>query len=160
MGPMEYTRIENAARGLHERIWRARKTLWAQPMPAPAAMLDPAVAARLLDIEFEIHDELGSRFPSGDARFEIAGLIDRQARKIAISRRFPLPTRRFTAAHWLCPANPGFLLEADMNTLEREVAVASTRSYAGRHFDSLAKYFGVTIASMAIRLKELQLVQA
>ena len=64
------------------------------------------------------------------------------------------------AAYWLCGSNPGFLLGADLNSLEREVAVASTRSFAGRHFDSLARHFGVSIASMAIRLRELKLVQA
>lgn len=225
--------IENAVHDLHARIWRARSSLWAaEQMPAPVEMLDPAVAARLLDIEFEMHDELGSRFSGGDARFEIAGLLDRQAKKIAISRRFPAETRRFTAAHelghwllhpgnvmhrdrpvgglefgpprrrgeereadrfaalflmpaklvtkrfeqsfgitapltiddaaafWLCPSNPGFLLGADLNSLEREVAVAATRSFNNRPFDSLARYFGVSIASMAIRLRELKLVRA
>jgi Zn-dependent peptidase ImmA (M78 family) len=225
--------IENAARELLARVWRARESLWTfDPLPAPVAMLDPAVAARLLDIKFEIHDRLGSRFGDRNSRFEIAGLLDRQARKIAISAHFPLETQRFTAAHeighwllhpdnvmhrdrpigglefgktrraaaereadrfaasflmphrlvtkrfeatfgitaplviddaaayWLCGSNPGFLLDAEVNSLEREVAVASARSYANRHFDSLAKHFGVSISSMAIRLKELGLVRA
>ena len=230
---MDYARIENAVRDLHARLWRARASLWpAERMPAPVEMLDPAVAARLLKIDFEVHNELGSRFSDREAQFEIAGLLDRQAKKIAISRRFPAETQRFTAAHelghwllhpdnvmhrdrpvgglefgrtkraavereadrfaalflmparlvkkrfedsfgitaplaiddtaafWLCASNPGFLLDADINSLEREVAVASARAYANRNFDSLAKYFGVSIASMAIRLRELKLVAA
>lgn len=232
---MTDAQIENAVRDLHARIWRARDSLWAaDAMPAPVAMLDPAVAARLLDIDFEVHAELGSRFCGGGgaSRFEIAGLLDRQAKKIAISQRFSPATQRFTAAHeighwllhpgsvmhrdrpldglefirvrrapeereadrfaalflmpaklvkkrleesfgitaplaiddatayWLCGSNPGFLLGADLNSLEREVAVTSARSFAGRHFDSLANYFGVSIATMAIRLRELKLVVA
>jgi len=232
---MTDSQIENAVRDLHARIWRERGALWAADrMPAPVEMLDPAAAARLLGIEFEVHDELGSRFCGGGgaARFEIAGLLDRQAKKIAISRRFAPATQRFTAAHelghwllhpdnvmhrdrpldglefirvrrapeereadrfaalflmpeklvkkrfeesfgvtgplviddaaafWLCGSNPGFLLGADLNSLEREVAVAAARSFASRHFDSLARYFGVSIASMAIRLRELKLVAA
>ena len=232
---MTDSQLESAVHGLHARIWRARGTLWAaDTMPAPVQMLEPAVAARLLGIEFEVHDELGSRFCGGGgaARFEIAGLLDRQAKKIAISRRFPPETQRFTAAHelghwllhpgnvmhrdrpvdgleysrvrrapeereadrfaalflmpaklvkkrfeesfgitapltiddtaayWLCGSNPGFLLDANLNSFEREVAVAATRSFANRHFDSLAQYFGVSIASMSIRLRELKLVRA
>ena len=229
---MTDSQIENAVRELHARIWRARGAVWAaDAMPAPVDMLDPAVAARLLGIEFEVHDELGSRFSDRAARFEIAGLLDRQAKKIAVSRRFSPETQRFTAAHelghwllhpgnvmhrdrpvgglefgpalragaereadrfaalflmparlvkerfeqsfgitaplaiddaaayWLCGSNPGFLLGADLNSLEREVAVAAARSFNNRNFDSLAKYFGVSIASMAIRLRELKLVQ-
>jgi Zn-dependent peptidase ImmA (M78 family) len=230
---MNDTPIEAAVRDLHARLWRARASLWpADALPSPVEMLDPAAAARLLGIEFEVHDELGSRFNAAEARFEIAGLLDRQAKKIAISRRFALETQRFTAAHelghwllhpgnvmhrdrpvgglefgpmkrplpereadrfaalflmpekllrkrfaecfgattplvvddaaafWLCGGNPGFLLDADIHSLEREVAVASARSFANRHFDSLARHFHVSIASMAIRLRELGLVRA
>jgi Zn-dependent peptidase ImmA (M78 family) len=229
---MHDSHIENTVRDLHRRLWRERGSLWAaDQMPAPVAMLDPAAAARLLGIDFEIHDALGSRFGGSDARFEIAGLLDRQARKIAISRRFRPETQRFTAAHelghwllhpgnvmhrdrpvggleysvkrapeereadrfaalflmpaklvkrrfeesfgiraplviddtaayWLCGSNPGFLLGADITALEREAAVACTRSFANRQFDSLAMYFRVSIASMAIRLRELKLVVA
>ena len=42
----------------------------------------------------------------------------------------------------------------------RAAAAASARSFANRHFDSLARHFHVSIASMAIRLRELGLVRA
>ena len=113
---MNDTHIEAAVRDLHTRLWRARASLWpADALPSPVEMLDPAAAARLLGIEFEVHDELGSRFSATEARFEIAGLLDRQAKKIAISRRFAPETQRFTAAHelghWLL--HPGNIMHRD-----------------------------------------------
>ena len=88
--------IENAVRDLHARIWRARDTLWAAgEMPAPVGMLDPAVAARLLNIEFEVHDELGSRFCNSGS----TGRRKRSRSRGAFRRRrsvSPLHTRSAT----------------------------------------------------------------
>ncbi|MGH6881774.1 MAG: ImmA/IrrE family metallo-endopeptidase, partial [Hypericibacter sp.] len=163
--------------------------------------------------------------------YEIAGLIDRQANKIAVSRKFPPETMRFTGAHelghwlmhskevmhrdrpikglssdgaarspreqeadyfaacflipkkplvaafelafktktpfvfndtsafWLCGTDPDSLLRADSSSLDRALALASAEHYAGTHFISLAKQFRVSITSMAIRLKELKLLE-
>jgi hypothetical protein len=63
-------------------------------------MLEPETAARILGLKYEEYPDLGSStFSFCDQKMKVAGLIDRQANKIAISTEFSLKTRRFTAAH-------------------------------------------------------------
>jgi len=62
-------------------------------------IVNPALAARFLLIDFVIEEQIGGPFSFRGARFETAGLLDRQARKIAVSRRFPKEVLLFTAAH-------------------------------------------------------------
>lgn len=64
------------------------------------------------------------------------------------------------AAHFLRPDDIASLLRPYPGSRVRSVALASVRSYAGRAFgNSLAQFFKVSVASMAIRLRELELVQ-
>ncbi len=228
---MNYGRIEGVVRELHRKIWRAREELTGSATPRPVELLAPEVAARAMGVTFEVHESLGSRFGHRGERYEVAGLIDRQAGKIAVSRRFKLETRRFTAAHeighwllhedevlhrdrpveglhyeadtrpprereadyfaacflmparlvarrveetfgfpvpvafsdtlayWLSSNNAEFLMSAADDALDREVALATARSFAGRHFEPLTQYFRVSISSMAIRLKELGVIR-
>lgn len=58
----------------------------------------------------------------------------------------------------LQPGNHDVLMrEGDKH--DRAVALASAQSYGGRPFFSLAKQFGVSVSSMAIRLEELELFE-
>ena len=227
---MNFSQIETKAHDVHREIWAKRAEFWPEGLPHPIHMLDPAVAARALHVNFEYHEELG-RFGAGNDRFEIAGLINRQTCNILVSRKFPLETMRFTGAHevghwllhpgevmhrdrpikgiisdrlprsvaereadyfaacfliprklaieafearftkaplalddasafWLSQNDADSLLQADVESLDFALAVASARSYAGRHFDCLAKQFDVSPTTMAIRLRELNLIQA
>ena len=45
------------------------------------------------------------------------------------------------------------------NPLQREVAFATARSFCQQHFDSLVDVFGVSVTTMAIRIRELKLVK-
>ncbi len=63
------------------------------------------------------------------------------------------------SAHFLRPYDVGSLLYPARNSLMREIVLASAKSYTGRHFDSLATLFKVSIETMAIRIKELGLVR-
>lgn len=66
----------------------------------------------------------------------------------------------YAAASFLRPQDPGSLLYASQGSLVRYKALASARSYAGRAFrQSLAEMFQVSITTMAIRLRELDLVR-
>jgi hypothetical protein len=66
----------------------------------------------------------------------------------------------YAAANFLRPKDAGSLLHAPQGSLTRYRALASARSYAGRPFGrSLAEMFQVSIATMAIRLRELDLVR-
>ena len=226
---MDNDDIEKRARELQIQIWEERKNLWPEKQPKLLAMLDPEIAAKVLGIDFDKYEELG-RFGDGQSRYEVAGMIDRQSRKIAVSRRFTLEIVRFTGAHeighWLlhddeimhrdrpingleygkprprkereadhfaacflmprkvvkdefestfgasplcfddnvafrlCPSDPDSLLRPYDGSMERALVVANAEHYGGRgHFNSLAKRFGVSTKSMAIRIKELGLIQ-
>ncbi|MGH8687531.1 MAG: ImmA/IrrE family metallo-endopeptidase [Burkholderiales bacterium] len=66
----------------------------------------------------------------------------------------------YAAASFLRPQDSGSLLYAPHGSLTRYRALASARSYAVRAFGrSLAEMFQVSIATMAIRLRELDLVR-
>ena len=60
----------------------------------------------------------------------------------------------------LNPGNPDLLLRMEAGSLERALALATAEHFGGAYFHSLAKVFGVSPTTMAIRLKEVGLVQA
>lgn len=51
------------------------------------------------------------------------------------------------------------LMRAGPSSFEFAAAVASARSFNGRHFRSLTETFNVSVSAMAIRLRELRLIQ-
>lgn len=63
------------------------------------------------------------------------------------------------SAFELCPDDPERLLRPRLGSLDRELALASARSYRHIPFYPLAKRFGVSPTTMAIRLKELNLLR-
>lgn len=228
---MDNQYIEQKARELQTQIWKERAKLWPSNVPEPARMLSPHVAAQVLGVRFEEVDDLG-RFGHQGNHFEVAGTFDRSKNVISVSRKFPVPVMRFTAAHevghWLlhpierahrdrpikelspykvtrdplereadyfaacyliprglltkamqdafqikgqfafdettayrfAPDDPDSLLYPVRGSLDRELALAVTEGYLGRRFNSLAKQFGVSPTTIAIRLKELNLVAA
>jgi hypothetical protein len=65
-----------------------------------------------------------------------------------------------TVAYSLCPSNSQALVEADEDSLVRERALASAKSFFGKRYEySLAGMFKVSEGAMAIRIKELGLVE-
>lgn len=99
---MEREVIESAARELQRQLWLAysanRNAEAAITLSELVSLLDPENAANSLGINFEYHERI---MPIGrhNSNFEIAGLIDRQAKKIALSRKFSFEIIRFTGAH-------------------------------------------------------------
>lgn len=221
--------IEDCARELQIQIWNRRKEFWPNREPSLFEIPDPELVAYLLGISFEYSDGLG-RFGFRGSHFEVAGLLDRNAGRIAISRKFSSEVIRFTGAHeighWmlhpgevmhrdrpikgleyqpstrsssekeadyfaacflmpqklverafelsfstrkfvfndrsafqLSPSDPGLLLWPHEDSLGRELALATAESYGGIRFNSLAKRFQVSASTMAIRIKELNLIQ-
>ena len=96
---MDKVAIENAARGLLQNMWEQRHLLVPEREVTPLEIADPMLAAKYLLIEFVIEEQIGGPFAYRGQRFETAGLIDRQARRIAVSRRFRKDVMVFTAAH-------------------------------------------------------------
>lgn len=226
---MDKVYIEQAARSLQIDIWKWRESMLTS-IPELVAMLDPALAAQYLGVLYEERPSLG-RFGFRGSQFEVAGALDRNARRILLSQVFPWDQRRFTAAHeighwilhpnevsihrdrpingltetfyskpakereadyfaacfliprkllirvleenfqtslpfrfddaaafYLRPDDPGSLTWADTDSFDRGMALATARSYAGRHFTSLARTFQVSPSTIAIRLQESDLI--
>jgi Zn-dependent peptidase ImmA (M78 family) len=228
---MDRKRIQEAARALQADAWKQRKLLLPYHDPKPLELLEPALFAQILGVDYQELSDLGNQlFSFRGKRFKVAGLLDRQANKIAISTEHSTATQRFTAAHelghWclhpnelmyrdmalngssgnmvkppveqeadffaacllmpeklmrlamkelfqvdealifhggtafqISPQHSDRLLAAGSETLERELAVANCRSFGGRAFDSLAEIFRVSPTAMALRLKELKLIE-
>jgi hypothetical protein len=108
------TRIEKTAQELLRNMWKDREKLWPLGVPPAIDMLETTIFVRLLGLSFHDNTALGN----WGTRYEIAGLIDRQARKIAVSGRFPYLTRRFTAAHEI-----GHWLLHEDETMHRDLPV-------------------------------------
>ena len=96
---MDKLRIEKEVRKLHKEIWDQQDTLWPQGCHSLLDMLNPMAACQLLGIDYQEYPEIDNRFLKGGVRHRIAGLLDRQAQKIAICSSFSLEEVRFTAAH-------------------------------------------------------------
>src|SRR5262249_52145042 len=64
------------------------------------------------------------------------------------------------AAHWLRPNAIASLLRPHPGSRVRSITLASARSYGAKAYGiSLAEFFKVSVSSMAIRLRDLELVQ-
>lgn len=99
-----YQWIEQAAKKLQDVVWKRRHELWLDGVPDdPVKLLDPAIALDLIGFEYEMAETLG-QFTSNGSTFEVAGVIDRTAKRVQVSRQMPFNTLRFTAAHELAHA--------------------------------------------------------
>ena len=59
---MDKRYVENEAYDIQRRLWRERGLLWPNGVPGPVEMLEPAIAAQVLGVDFEYCDGLGSPF--------------------------------------------------------------------------------------------------
>ena len=219
--------VENEAIRLRWEIFNRRAEFWPGRQHHPLEVLDPNIAARALGFELEYLHEL--KFDLLKQSHEIAGILDRNRRKIFVAQCFGPEVETFTAAHelghvvlhaekvimhrdlpihgldqkekdpvereanyfagtflmptefltkvfkarfsaapfvftedaanFLRPRDAASLLHPYPGSHARSVALASARSFAGRAFgNSLAEVFKVSVATMAIRLRELELV--
>lgn len=93
---MDRTQIQAKVKELHKELWRAKELLWPDQSVQPIQMLEPWAVAHILGITYDELPNLGStRFTN----FKVAGSLDRQANRIAVSTEFSPTTVRFTAAH-------------------------------------------------------------
>lgn len=95
--------------------------------------------------------------------FAACFLLPRKSLRVAFQKTFKtnLPfVFDHDAAFHLGVGDPDYLLDAADDSLDREMSLAICESYKGRHFHSLSKQFKVSPMTMAIRLKELELIRA
>ena len=83
-------------------------------------------------------------------------LTDEFKKRIGIGP--PLPLNDAVAFN-LCGESAHALMRAGPDSLKFAAMVASTRRFNGRHFQSLAEMFNISVSAMAIRLRELHLVE-
>lgn len=92
--------IEREANDLLRTIWRDRFHLWPDQEISALQARDPRMAALIYGFEYHELPNLGDpMFIQRGVGPRIAGLIDRQANRIAISREFPEHVQLFTGAH-------------------------------------------------------------
>ncbi len=93
---MDRAQIQTKVKDLHKELWQAKELLWPDQSVQPIQMLEPWAVAQILGIQYDELPGLGNtRFTN----FKVAGLLDRQANRIAVSTEFSPTTVRFTAAH-------------------------------------------------------------
>ena len=91
--------IEKKARDLQVMLWNERNTFWPEGVPSDTTkLLDPSKAINCIGYDYDLSEYLGEFH---DESSQVAGIIDRKAKRISISRRLPYNTLRFTAAHEL-----------------------------------------------------------
>jgi len=111
---MDKQRIEAVAKDVLGLVYEQRKHFWPNGYSDAVVMLDPALGIHVMGFKFERHPEL-RLVRRRDDPAEVAGIIDRQAIKIAIAEKFGLQVGRFTAAHelgHLC-LHPGMVMHRD-----------------------------------------------
>lgn len=97
--PKREDEIRSQAQTILNKLWVMRDDFQLQTNDPEGLVRIASVAAIQNLYGFEVvHLE---EIPQDDEHFEIAGIIDRHAKQIIISRKFPLPSRRFTLAHEL-----------------------------------------------------------
>ena len=126
---------------LHKALWEERFSLLGRDAVSPTELLDPRLACALLGITFEEYPEIPNRF-GGRNGHKIAGLLDRQARKVAVSTDFSEEVVRFTGAHevghWLM--HPDTVMHRDL-PIGDAVIGSNRRDRLEREADYFAAHF-------------------
>ncbi len=134
---MNKKNIELYARNLQIEIWKQKDQLWPEGRPSLTQMFDPAIAAKILGVQYEHVEELGG-FGLKNDKFEVAGFINRSHKSILISKQFSKETMRFTGAHeiahWLMHPNENMHRDRPINGL-------TSNSYKKPPLEAEADYF-------------------
>jgi|SRR5215469_2482875 len=89
--------IRDQARALLIQLWRKREEIWGskrevwQMVPVPTDV----IVRSILGLDLQEPESI----PSDKTGYEIAGYIERHARKIVVAQKFRPEYRRFTMAH-------------------------------------------------------------
>jgi formiminotetrahydrofolate cyclodeaminase/Zn-dependent peptidase ImmA (M78 family) len=98
---LSFLAIEQIARNLQNTIWRYREKLGLKPDDGDLSILNPQlVLTKMLDYQYEEPESLGKHLTE-EGYFEVAGIINKPGKSVAVSRQFSKETRNFTAAHEL-----------------------------------------------------------
>lgn len=145
--------IERVATDLQRLMWQDRDKIWVDTrISDPIDVLEPSVAFRLIEFDYDLAETLGQYFSDGK-QVEVAGLIDDTVKLVRISRQFPQDVRKFTAAHEL-----GHALLHDARGLHRDRPLNGTtiaRDTVELEADKFASYFLMPGKLVRARFKQL-----
>lgn len=115
---LSYVDIEKTTQRLQNALWKYRNLIWKKNKPEdPIDILQPDRVLKALGYEFCQISTLGQHEVQGQI-VEIAGLIDKSNKFVAISEQFAPETRLFTTAHEL-----GHALLHKQTVLHRDRAI-------------------------------------
>ena len=97
---MENDEIELSARELQKQIYRERHLLWPDEEPPVLRMFNVETAVKILGLSMDRCDYLYWPLSDG-SRGEVAGMVDREQKRISLSNKFRPTVIRFTGAHEL-----------------------------------------------------------
>jgi len=95
---MNAQRVEEEARRLQVEIFKLQGELWPGEKVHPLRMVDPAVAAHVLGIKFQLAPSLSFAVLPGERRIT-AGILDRPGKEILVATEFGDEVTKFTGAH-------------------------------------------------------------
>jgi Zn-dependent peptidase ImmA (M78 family) len=135
---METARIERDAHSVHREIWLRRHNIWPMGLPPVEAMLSPHIAARVLDLEYDVREAISG---DGSRQFgaEAGGFLDRGRGIIAISAKCSYEVQRYTGAHEVGHAvmHPWI----GDKVVHRDLPVGSASGYSRAPHEREADYF-------------------
>jgi formiminotetrahydrofolate cyclodeaminase/Zn-dependent peptidase ImmA (M78 family) len=139
---LSYVEIEDLARRLQNTLYKYHDKFSKRSAPENVIeVLKPQIVlTKILGYHYEEPDTLGHHLAEGSL-FEIAGIIDKSKKSVAVSMQFSKETRNFTAAHEL-----GHALLHRQNVLHRDKAIdgsgsANPRKQIEAQADKFATYF-------------------
>ena len=139
---LSYAEIEDLARRLQNTLYKYRDKFSKRSAPEDVIeLLKPQIVlTKILGYHYEEPGTLGQHLVEGSL-FEIAGIIDKSKKSVAVSMQFSKETRNFTAAHEL-----GHALLHRQTVLHRDKAIdgpgaANPRGPIEVQADKFATYF-------------------
>ena len=92
-------RVQEIVGALHKELEAKQDLLWPGQQVRRIEMLDPVAVCEVYGIRYETFDNLSITFPFRGSKMPVEGLLDRQARKIAVAHGLSEAISRFTAMH-------------------------------------------------------------
>ncbi|ATX79788.1 protein of unknown function (DUF955) [Mariprofundus aestuarium] len=94
------SQIEMRANNILRELWQNREQMWGWSPTDPTIVIDPAKGLELLGFDFFLEEELAT-YDSDQGHVQVAGVINRETRRVHVSKKFPMSVVSFTAAHEL-----------------------------------------------------------
>lgn len=148
------SQIEERATALLRELWQNRESMWGWSPTDPTIVIDPAKGLELLGFDFFLEEDLTTFHSSVQDHVQVAGVIDKDARRVYLSKRFPMSVLSFTAAHELGHA----VLHEISEPLHRDRPLngeSISREPKEREADKFATYFLMPAKLVRARFIEL-----